>query len=352
MVSVPTQRLRNVLLRGFGGTLLLVSAVTSFAATDAKIATASESDTFYAMGQDLAKLIAPDADVNLGVVATSGSAANIRALRSELAVKLAIVQADVMQAMQDRAAAGNADAATLVRPLRVLLPLTQSEVHFIVRADSDMNFVHEIKGARINGGVVGSGAAFTTQALYRAMFDAALPESQASFFSNEEALVKLITDKSVDVVVIVSGQPAPLLANMKPEAQKFIKLLKLDSAHASSKSIQPHYVATNLSTSSYPNLLRDNIGVISVGAWLVANENAPKAVVDPVGKLAKSLCQNFAALQSDGHPKWKEVTLSLPELKPGVAYHSAAQRELKSCTPKVKATKKCTGEERLLGLCR
>jgi len=42
-------------------------------------------------------------------------------------------------------------------------------------------------------------------------------------------------DKTVDVVVVAAGQPAPLISNMKPEAQKFIKLLKFDPEHPSSK---------------------------------------------------------------------------------------------------------------------
>ena len=60
------------------------------------------------------------------------------------------------------------------------------------------------------------------------MFGAPLPDANASFLSNEEALVKLISDKSVDVVVVVAGQPAKLLVDMKPEARKLIKLLKFD----------------------------------------------------------------------------------------------------------------------------
>ena len=46
--------------------------------------------------------------------------------------------------------------------------------------------------------------------------------------TNEEALVKLTVDKSLDVVVVVAGQPAKLLVDMKPEARQLIKLLKFD----------------------------------------------------------------------------------------------------------------------------
>ena len=147
-------------------------------------------------------------------------------------MKFALVQSDVYQAFLDQAAAGNASAGTIIRPLRVIMPLYNEEIYFIVRADSPMNFVHEIKDARINTGPVGSGTALTTTTLYRLMFNEPLSESKASLLSNEDALLKLITDKSVDVVAIVAGQPAKLFTDMKPEVRQFIKMLKFDANHA------------------------------------------------------------------------------------------------------------------------
>ncbi len=223
--------------------LAVLHAVAAGAATDYKIVTASERGTYFAIGQDLAKFVAPDADIRLEVLPTSGSAENVKLLRYEPGVKFAIVQADVFQAFVDRAAAGNAEANALIRPLRVILPLYNTEIHYIVRADSPMNYLHDIKDAKINGGLIGSGAALITHTLYRMMFDRPIPEANASFLSNEEALVKLITDKSVDVVVVAAGQPAPLIANMKPEAQKLIKLLKFDPDHATSKVPLDHVLS-------------------------------------------------------------------------------------------------------------
>ena len=37
--------------------------------------------------------------------------------------------------------------ATIIRPLRVIVPLYNEEIYFIVRADSPLNFVHEIRDA-------------------------------------------------------------------------------------------------------------------------------------------------------------------------------------------------------------
>jgi hypothetical protein len=277
----------------FIGTLLAATlglyAGATLAAASYKIVTANEKGTYFAIGSDLAKFVAPDATIDLEVLSTAGSAANIRHLRYDPGVKLAIVQADVFQAFLDRAEAGNAQASTIIRPLRVILPLYNTEIHYVVRADSPLNYLHDIKDAKINGGIVGSGAALFTHTLYRMMFNGPIPEANASFHSNEEALVKLIGDKSVDVVIVAAGQPAPLIANMKPEAQKYIKLLKFDPDHPTSKAPLTVYSHSVVRVSSYPNLLREDFTTIAVGAYLVTYDFNLENTVAHLTRFARML---------------------------------------------------------------
>jgi uncharacterized protein len=338
-------------------TALCLSSGAAVAAADYKIVTANEKGTYFAIGADLSRYVAPDATISLEVLPTAGSAANIKHLRYDPGVKFAIVQADVYQAFLDRAAAGNKEASTIIRPLRVILPLYNTEIHYIVRSDSPLNYLHDIRDAKINGGIVGSGAALITHTLYRMMFKGPIPEPNASYLSNEEALVKLIGDKSVDVVVVAAGQPAPLIANMKPEAQKYIKLLKFDPNHPSSKLPLTVYSYSTVNASSYPNLLRENFTTIAVGAYLVTYDYNLEFTMNHLTRFARSLCENFSTLQAKGHPKWREVNLSLPPLGPGWIYYPPTTREIRACLGKTKprapaATgKPCSAEERILGFC-
>src|SRR3982750_1578326 len=270
----------------------------AYAAAAFKIVTADQRGTYFAIGADLAKLVAPSADIDLEVVATDGSAANIRLLREAPGVKFAIVQADVYQAFVDRGAQKNREAMRVIAPLRVILPLYNTEIHYIARADSELNYLHDLKNARINGGLVGSGAAFITHTLYRMMFKTPMPEQNASFLPNDQALVKLITDKSIDVAVVAAGQPAPIIANMKPEAQKFIKFLKFDPSHPTSKQPLSIYVPSVVRASSYPNILTEDFTTIAVGAFLVTYDHNLQTTVDYLVRFARSLCQNFSALQA------------------------------------------------------
>jgi uncharacterized protein len=335
----------------------LLQGATAMAAAEFKIVTASERGTYIQIGRNLAQFIAPQADIALAALASAGSAENVRRLRFESGVKLALVQSDVYQAFLDQAANGNADAKDMIRPLRVIMPLYNEEIYFVVREDSPLNYIHEIRNARINAGELGSGTALTTTTLYRLMFNEPIPAANASLLSNEDALVKLITDKSVDVVAIIAGQPAKLLVDMKPEARKLIKLLKFDPRQPSSQAALKTYVAATVRAGSYPNLLPEDIPALAVKAYLVTYDFSLKSTEDSLRRFARSLCQNFATLQEKGHPKWREVDLALPDLGRGWLYYPAAASELRACVaanakPKAALAKTCSQEEQILGLCK
>ena len=346
--------LTNSVATFVGSLLALAVACGTAAAVDYKIVTADAKGTYYAIGQDLSKFVAPEAGITLQVVPSDGSAANIKHLRYDAGVKLAIVQADVYQAFLDRAARGNRDAAAMIGALRVILPLYNTEIHYVARADSPLSYIHDIRDAKINGGLVGSGAAFITHTLYRMMFGRSIPEANDSFLSNAEALGKLISDKSVDVVVVAAGQPAPLIANMRPDAQKFIKLLKFDPSHPSAKLPLTVYTPSVVRAENYPNLLNENYTTIAVGAYLVTYNFTYSDTAAYLARFARALCNNFPTLQSQGHPKWREVSLSLPKLPAGWTYYSPAARQINACAVPTKPRprpKLCAAEERILGLC-
>jgi TRAP transporter TAXI family solute receptor len=323
------------------------------AATAYKIVTASERGTYIQIGRDLAKFVAPKAQIDLEALPSAGSAENIHRLRYEEGVKLALVQSDVYQAFINQGNAGDANAAAIIRPLRVIMPLYNEELYFIVRADSPLNYVHEIRDSKINVGPLRSGTAMTTTTLYRMMFERSVSDDRVSFLSNEDALVKLTGDKSIDVVVVVAGQPAKLLVDMKPEARALIKLLKFDADNPASKAALKTYFATSVKASNYPNLLPEDIPAIAVKAYLVTYDYNRTDTQARLGQFAKSLCQNFGQLQSEGHPKWKEVSLAMPQLGQGWTYFGPTARELNRCAPKTTArpVKTCSTEQKILGLC-
>jgi uncharacterized protein len=84
-----------------------------------------------------------------------------------------------------------------------------------------------------------------------------------------------------------------------------------------------------------------------------------RATQGNLAKFARSLCENFPALQNEGHPKWKEVSLATPTLGQGWSYYPPMQRELGRCiasqmrqSPATPTASNCTTEQKVLGLCR
>ena len=341
------------------GTLGHVSAAV--AAVNYTIVTASERGTYIKIGRDLAEFVTPLADIKLDVLPSAGSAENVRRLRYEPGVKLGLMQSDVYQSFLDIASGGNLAARDLIQPLRVIMPLYNEEIYFIVRADSERNYIHEIKNAKINAGESGSGTALTSATLYRLMFGEPMPDAGASYLSNEEALAKLVTDKTIDVVAVVAGQPAKLLVDMKPESRKLIKLLRFDPNQPSSEAVLKTYFRASVRASNYPNLLTTDIPGLAVKAFLVTYDFHLKETESHLRNMARSLCQNFSTLQEKGHPKWREVELGLPDLGRGWFYYAPTAREFRSCIAaasklgtrvKSQPAKACPQQERILGLCK
>jgi TRAP-type uncharacterized transport system substrate-binding protein len=320
----------NPALAPFIASLLYLYCGALGAAAQFKMVTATEGADLE-LGHDLARFVAPAADIELGVSAAGNSAESLRRLRSEPGVKLATVQADVYQAFLDQAARGSASAGELVRPLRVIVPLHRDEIHFIARADAPYDHLHEIQDARINIGPRGSDTAASIVSLYPLLFGRPLGTTQATHLSHEDALIKLTTDKSIDVVAIVGGQPVATLANMKPAARNYIKLLRLDSRHASSRAALRRYLPATVRAESYPSLLSADLPALAVPVYLLTQDFRDHYTEHRLILLGRSLCRDIPGLRAKGHAKWQEIEPKLGQLPPGMSYYQPTASELKAC---------------------
>lgn len=311
------------------GTLLCM-AVAHADPTSYKIVTGPERGTYIQIGQDLARYVAPSAKIDLQVMPSRGSAENVQRMRHEPGVKFALVQSDVYQAYVDMARAGNAEADDVIRPLRLIMPLYDEEIYFVVRADSPLNYIHEIKDKNLSVGLLGSGTAQSAATLYRLMFGEGVAERNAQHLSNEDALAQLIAGK-VDVAIIVAGQPAKLFQDMNPAMLREIRLLKLDARAPESARAKQVYFPAIIRTSSYPNWIKEDLPTLTIKAFLVTYDYGRRGTVGNLDRFARSLCENFDTLQANGHPKWKQVRLELPPLGRGWHYYGPVEHALRSC---------------------
>lgn len=325
-----------------------------------KIVTGSERGTYIQIGRDLGKWVADPAGIDLEALPSKGSAENVQRMRYEPGVKFALVQSDVYQAFLDQAAAGQRDAGAIIRPLRVIMPLYDEEIYFVARADAPMTYIHEIKNKLISVGAIGSGTALSATTLYRLMFGEPIRDGHAFYFNNEEALVNLTVSKTIDVAIIVAGQPAKLFVDMKPEARRFIKLLRLDEQAPEIAQARKTYFPAVIRATSYPAWLSQDVPTLTVKAFLVTYDYNLQATRSNLTRFADALCSNFEKLQAQGHPKWKEVRLELPPLGQGWTYYAPMEERLRAClgrtgSPGRRSTpgrRPCTEQEIVLGLCK
>ena len=356
----------RILLTGLLWLVLLSNAGAAPAPAEYKIVTASKTGTYIKIGQDLAKYVAEPAGIELQVLESKGSAENVRRMRFEPGVKLALVQSDVYQAFLDEARAGNSEAGDIIRPLRLIMPLYDEEIYFVARADSPLNSINEIKNKKLSVGPLGSGTALTSRTLYQLMFGEPPPAANVQYLSNEDALVALTVDKTIDVAIIVAGQPAKLFTDMKAEARNYIKILKLDDAAPETARAKKTYFPAAIRASNYSNWLKADVPTLTVKAYLVTYDYGLQSTVGVLNRFADSLCANFDTLQASGHPKWKEVRFELPPLSQGWRYYGPMERRMRACISHRAAqtaaasaasqvtppSRPCTEQEMVLGICR
>ena len=305
-----------------------LNAPLAAATIDLVVAT---DETDVAIGRDLAKFVAPAAGIKLDVRGVPSVFESLRLLHAGKNVKLVILVSDLDQALL-RSAVRDADANGGAG-LRVVVPLYDEEVHFIARADAPLTYMHDIKDARINVGPPDSGTAEIVGSAYRRMFGKPLSAHQATYLPHEDALIKLVTDKTVDVVAMVAAQPTKLLASMKPDARQYIKLLKLDPNHAAGRAALRAYAPATVRAASYPALLFEDVPALAAKTYLVTLDFRDHATESGLIRFARALCQKLGTLRANGHPKWRDVELQLTPLAGGLEYYQPTSSELRACRP-------------------
>jgi hypothetical protein len=162
------------------------------------------------------------------------------------------------------------------------------------------------------------------------MFDVAVPAANMNFLRDEEALKNLVYDRTVDVVVVVAGQPAKLLSTLAPKISGSIKLLKLDPQHAASRRAIDVYLPATVRAANYRAWVPEDTATLATMAFLVSTGDAPPESAGSLEMFAQSFCRKLPLLRRDGHPKWREVQPGL-EIDVGWAYSAVAKTALQTC---------------------
>jgi uncharacterized protein len=246
-----------------------------------------------------------------------------------------------------------------------------------VRKDSPLEFIHQIKGARIWMDAEKSGTYLTALNIYSKMFNER-PVIVGPFINptvtgddegtkTRRSAMMVLSDPEfykdfpkIDVLVLVGGQPLKLLETNVPAN---LKLLRFDPAHATAAKVLQDYKKADIQKSSYPslNIVDAAVPSLSVDSYLITanflSEERNKFITD----FADRFCARFDELQAKGHPKWKSLSWKpgspLPDLAAGWQYSTRVQERLSRCgaqasTARAVAPSACKPQDRFAGLCR
>lgn len=226
-------------------------------------------------------------------------------------------------ALDDTLRAARADASS--PPLRVLAPLFAQEVFFIVRADSPLQFIHDLRGRRVDIGPAHLEASHTVRAIYRQMFGEE-PISPTQF-GKDAALAELVGFRSIDAMAIVDGQPSAWLASIDARTASGLRLLKLDAGHAADRLALQRFRAAVLQPG--PGV-RQRTATLAVMSYLVVSGEG-ETDARMLTEMTRALCRELPRLRAGGHPKWRELKPSM-QLDTGWPVLESARAGLTDCT--------------------
>ena len=257
----------------------------------------SPSGTDLAIVQDLAEVLDDGDNLRVLPMVGKGPEQNIKDVMFLRNVDMGVTQANLLKHFERTGELG----PNLKGRIAYIAKLFNEEMHVLVR--SDVNDIRELNGKYVNFGAAGSGAEITGRLIFAALG----VDPQEVNLNDSDAIEKLKTG-DIDATIVVTGKPAPVLANLKDTAG--LKLLTVPYA----KTLEDEYYPATLTHEDYPALITEGgrVDTLSVCAVLVSfNWPSDSVRYKKIAKLVDRFFSNFDAfLAAPRHPKWGEVNFA------------------------------------------
>ena len=271
-----------------GGLALMAGSVVPSQAQDIKffrIGTGSISGVYFPVGGLIASAISHPPGASLcgeggscgvpGMVAVAqasrGSLSNIRDIRAGR-LESALVQSDIAYlAVNGKAPFAGKKA---VPGLRAVASLYPEAVHVVVRRDSPIKTIGDLRGRRISLDLKGSG----TRSIARLVLKryGVGPKAVAHLNSQIGPAVDRLRSGKIDAFFFVGGYPAPVISQLARDVP--IRLLPIDGRQAAAiRKTEPFLGSVSLPASVYGRSAATQ--TLAVGALLVVAETVREDVV-------------------------------------------------------------------------
>jgi len=275
------------LLRAFLGLFLTLGfSLALFSQAPIKIISGIKAEVYDQFAHDIQN----NTHVHLKIYQSRGSLDNMDMLLSD-SIQMAFVQYDVLKT--NRLGEGIADY------IKVFLPLYSEEVHLIVRRNSPIKSIDDLKGKRVGIGGKNSGthvSALIIKSLKKIDWE------DVSIDFNES--VTALLDGRIDAFFYVGAAPSSYLSNLESSIANQLRLASVRAA-----SFNDVYENKKIESNTYSWNI-DAVKTIGVRSLLVVNtKNIDSATAVQIDVLYHDLSDNLKGIQWNkfSHPKWKQV---------------------------------------------
>lgn len=266
---------------------LAMTACGSGSAAKMTMGTGGTSGTYYAFGGVLGQYIKNNAGIDVVVVSTDGSKANIESIAAG-DYQLGTVQSDVMSYAWSGTRSfesGKVDSFRVVAGL-------YAEAVQLVTMDPTIQTVADLKGKSVSIGAPNSGVYFNAIDVLAAagLTEQDIKAQYQSFADSADAL----KDGKIDAAFIVAGAPTAAITELCTTNDAFLVPIDGDIA-AKLMADSPFYTAYTVPAGTYAGQDTD-VQTVTVKATLIVSADADE---EQVYNLTKAIFDNAAAIAAE-----------------------------------------------------
>ncbi len=294
--------------------MVLTLAACGGGAAKMTMGTGGTSGTYYAFGGVLGQYIKNHAGIDVTVVSTDGSNANIEPIDSG-DYQLGTVQSDVMA----YAWAGTRSFETngAINSFRVVAGLYAEAVQLITM-DPEIKSVADLAGKNVSIGAPNSGVYFNAIDILAAagLTEADINPQYMSFADSTDGL----KDGKIDAAFIVAGAPTAAITELCTTNDAFLVPIDGEIAETLFAS-SPFYTAYTIPAGTYEGQTED-VTTVTVKATLIVSADASE---EDVYNLVKAIFDNIDAIAAENG---KGAELSIENATSGMTapFHAGAAK--------------------------
>ena len=276
--------------------------------------TGGTSGTYYGYGGVLGQYIKNNASIDVTVVSTDGSKANIQGIDVG-DYQLATVQSDVMayawEGTRSFEEEGKIDSFRVVAGL-------YAETIQLVTMDPEIKSIEDLRGKSVSIGAPGSGVYFNAVDVLEAagLSENDIKAQYQSFADSADAL----KDGKIDAAFIVAGAPTPAITELCTTNDAYLVPIDGEIADTLMES-SPFYTEYIIPAGTYEGQEED-VATITVMATLIVSADASE---EDVYNLTAAIFDNIKGITAE-HAKGAELSIENATSGMTVPFHKGAAK--------------------------